>query len=161
MLEQLDSVPWSSLPQPPWNRPTAVPDAIRELALASSEEAAGRAYNAFLYAVGNNHAGTYFPVVLRALPFLGEILRHAGPNGREATLDVLVDLAGSFEPDPEYRLVATSTAREVALQDLVYQAIAQFAVAITALAVSEIPETRAQRLAAELLELLAGRQGAA
>lgn len=127
--------------------------------MASSEEDARRAYNDFLYAVGNNHAGTYFPIILRALPFLEEILRHTGSRAREAALDVLVDITGSFVPDPEYRFIATSAEREVALQDLVYQGIAQFAETITVLAESDVPEVRVRRLAAEVLELLADRQG--
>lgn len=46
MLDQLDSVPWASLPQPKWNRPAAVPDAIRRLAAPTSREDARQAYNA-------------------------------------------------------------------------------------------------------------------
>ncbi len=61
-----------------------------------------------LYAVGNNHAGTYFPVVLAVVPFLGEILREGGATARLWALDVLIDLIGSFEPEPGFEIAATS-----------------------------------------------------
>src|SRR5689334_8277474 len=105
MFDQLDSIAWTSFPQPSGNRPTTVPDAIRRLATPASDDDARHAYNDFLYAIGNNHAGTYFPVVLHTLPFLGEILRSTSSRARETTLDVLVDLAGSFEPDPDHQEV--------------------------------------------------------
>lgn len=52
-----------------------------------------------LYAIGNDHRGSYFPIVLDAISFLGEILVGGSPRARARTLDVLLDLLGSFEPD--------------------------------------------------------------
>src|SRR5262245_44878520 len=57
------------------------------------------AYHQVLYAFGNNHAGTYYPVALVAVPFLLEIAAHGGPWARVGALDILVDLTGSFEPE--------------------------------------------------------------
>jgi hypothetical protein len=147
MLEQLDSVIWHSLSQPSWNKPATVPESIRGLAAATSEHGALGAYNDFLYAVGNNHAGTYFPVVVQTLPFLEEILRHGGARAREVTLDVLVDLTGSFQPE------LTEGAAE--LRALVRHDVARFADVIKALAASASPESKTYQLASEVLEILA------
>ena len=151
---ELDSIPWASLPQPSWNGPTAVPDAIRRLAALKTGEDARRAYDDFLYAVGNNHAGTYFPVVLHTLPFLEEILRSPPGLAQQTTLDVLVDLLGSFAPDPGHQVVGTSTGKSVALQKLVREGVARFADVIATLARSGSPEAPTRRLAEALLECL-------
>ena len=58
-----------------------------------------------VYAVGNNHEGMYWPVAVAVVPFLGEILESGGPVARARTLDVLIDLVASFEPDADYEHV--------------------------------------------------------
>jgi hypothetical protein len=45
--------------------------------------------------------GSYFPIVLDAVPYLGEILAMGTPRVRARTLDVLINLVGSFGPDAE------------------------------------------------------------
>jgi len=75
MLEDLAEVPWGSLAQPDWNAANdEVPFALRALAAAASEHEARETYHQVLFALGNNHAGTYYPVALAAVPFLGQIL---------------------------------------------------------------------------------------
>jgi len=71
------------------------------LAAAASEAEGGEAYHRMLYALGNDHAGTYFPVVVPAIPHLVDVAVHGQQWARHAALDVLVDLTGSFGPDPE------------------------------------------------------------
>jgi hypothetical protein len=109
MLDGLASVKWQLEAQPSWNSPHEVEQAIRDLACATPESGS-RAYSRMLYALGNNHAGTYFPVVLAVIPFLGEVLRDPECNSvaRARALDVLVDLLGSFDPEPGFEFVATA-----------------------------------------------------
>jgi hypothetical protein len=54
---------------------------------------------------GNDHAGTYYPVVLSVVPFLAEILREGEETARLITLDVLLDLLASFHPEPAFENV--------------------------------------------------------
>jgi len=75
-----------------------------------------------LYAVGNHHAGTYYPAVVTVVPFLGAILRSGGPIARLRTLDVLIDLLGSFWPAAGFEVVATPTGNR-ALRDLLRQEV--------------------------------------
>ncbi len=89
MLEKLDLIDWAALPQPDWNAPSSVPDAIRELAKGIN---APTQSSRLLYAVGNDHAGTYYPVVLWVIPFLGELLADSPSSIRETVLDILIDL---------------------------------------------------------------------
>jgi hypothetical protein len=100
MLEALNTVAWASLPQPEGNRPDAVPRALLELASAVSEVEATQAYHRFLFAVGNNHAGTYYQVVLATVPFLGQLLASGGDATRRASLEALIDLTDCFVPAP-------------------------------------------------------------
>jgi hypothetical protein len=100
MLDALTTVKWHLEIQPSWNAKDEVAQAIRSLALAT-EETGSAAYSRMLYAIGNNHAGTYFPVVLALVPFLGEILRapEYSDAARSRALDVLIDL--DLKPDVE------------------------------------------------------------
>jgi hypothetical protein len=103
MLEGLDAVSWDLLPQPNWNLRGEVPAALRGLASCATIDEAEKAYDRFLYAIGNNHAGTYFPVVLATLHFLREILESGSAISRDVVLDVLIDLTKSFELDVDFR----------------------------------------------------------
>ncbi len=120
-LDELDRVVWRPEDQPSWNKQGEVAEALRDLALASLETGQ-EAYSRLLYAVGNDHAGTYYPVVVTVVPFLGAILRSGGPTARLRTLDVLVDLAGSFAPEPGFEVVATPTGN-LALRELLRQEV--------------------------------------
>jgi hypothetical protein len=80
MLERLDSIDWDRLPQPAKNAPGAVPRCIRRLAAAVTLDEATHPAGRFLWLVGNDHAGQYFPVALHTVPFLGEIIREGSPR---------------------------------------------------------------------------------
>ena len=101
MLDSVDQIELSRRQRPREGRSGEVAAALRALAFAASEEDAEVAYHRVLFAVGNNHRGSYFPIVLDAIPFLGEVLGGGTRFGRARALDVLIDLISSFEPDPE------------------------------------------------------------
>ncbi len=76
MLNGLKHVRWEEFSQPSWNDAEAVPSALRALA-DTTEIDDFTSYNRLLYAMGNNHAGTYFPVALPTIPFLAQVLKRA------------------------------------------------------------------------------------
>jgi len=90
------------LPQPDWNTPSTLAEALARMALVTNEVEAERAHHDVLYAVGNNHAGTYYPVVLEAIPFLAAIVREGECWPTHAALETLIDLFGSFWPEPGF-----------------------------------------------------------
>lgn len=149
MLDSLDQVPWTTWPQPEWNGPGTVPSSLRRLGAASSEESARRASDAVLYALGNNHAGTYFPIALPAIPFLAELLREGTLLVRAATLEVLVDLVGSFQPAPGYEVFDGNP-----LERSVKAAVARLRPEVRGCAREGSPGTPIVSLATQLLELL-------
>ncbi len=123
MLEGIENVRWDLEAQPPSNAKGEVADALRALA-AASPETGHAAYTRLLYALGNNHAGTYYPVVLAAVPFLGAILRDGGPTARLGALDVLIDLVGSFAPEPGFEVVSSSAGRRPLKEALMDEVLA-------------------------------------
>lgn len=123
--------------------------------MAASEVEAERAYDRVLYAVGNNHRGTYFPVVLDVVPFLGEIVEHGGRWACARALDVLIDLVGSFGPDSE--VVTDGDIRPEDLPALLRSRVREFVPGIQTLA-GDSSVAEIQQLARDLLECLASRE---
>ena len=101
----------SHFPQPESNDSGSVEAALDGLRDAEDESAASEAYDAFLWAVGNNHAGTFYPVILGVLPEIEQIAscdgsQPADANGKawaqRAAMESLIDLGGSFVPEEGY-----------------------------------------------------------
>lgn len=155
-IEQLASTSWESFAQPPGNAPSAISDAIRRLSAANTADAAALAYNAFLFAVGNNHAGTYFPVVIEALPFLEEIIREGSAVARNAALDVLIDLVGSFEPDPDFQWLCTGLDDKRLVRDVLRERVVALDDLITRFALDLSAEHETRERAGALLDLIRG-----
>ena len=90
------------IPHPPNVTPVEVKSALRSLVTVASESDAERGYHRLLSSLGNDHAGTYFPVAVCVVPFIGELLRYHNPMTRKAALNALADLTTSFEPEPGF-----------------------------------------------------------
>ncbi len=87
-------------PSAQWYRPDTVPAAF-ELLLAVSDEDEGRAaYNAMLFAVGNNHAGLLYPAAVPAAPLLARVARERESWIRWAALEILIEFT-AFRSDRE------------------------------------------------------------
>lgn len=154
MLERVNDISWSSFSQPPWNGEGTVPSALVLLSNCTSKSEAVIAYHRVLYALGNNHAGTYYPVVLQALPFLGEIVQQGTPAAREGALDVLIDLIGSFCPEPGFEKIDTAGARSVDLEMSLLRAAQGLRPVLTSIEMTDQTSSRMGELARDLLELL-------
>jgi hypothetical protein len=89
----------SRFPQPESNDPGTVEAALDALRNARDESTAHEAYDAFLWAVGDNHAGTFHPVVLAVLPEIERILVDGSAWAQRAVMESLIDLGGSFVPE--------------------------------------------------------------
>ena len=124
MLDGLDTISWDDLPQPKWNGPGEVPKALLALAAIANQRDADAAYNRFLCALGNNHAGTYYPVALWAIPFLGPLLATGTSIVRETVLDILIDLTGSFAAESGFECVRGPSGSEIILKVGVRQVVA-------------------------------------
>jgi hypothetical protein len=153
MLEALDQVDWDGLAQPPTNVRGAVPASLRVLAVVASQSDAEDAYHRVLFAFGNNHSGTYYPVAVSAVPFLGDVLRDGASEARETTLEILIELVGSFEPEIGYETIETAGGDRRDLRVVLEAAVRGLAPHIRACTNDESSE-RERALARELLRCL-------
>jgi hypothetical protein len=71
---------------------------------------AERGSHRVLAVIGNDQAGTYYPVAVSVVPFLGELLTHQNQFTWTAALSALVDLLASFETAPGYEVFDTPVA---------------------------------------------------
>jgi len=82
---------------------------LLELILLNKESKITNTYDNVLFSIGNNHAGTYYPVILDALDIIIEVARNAQNEiARNCALEIISDLSFSFEPDAEnYKSIST------------------------------------------------------
>jgi hypothetical protein len=103
MEDAISAVNWGLWIQPSNNSPHTVPGELREILSASDEESSWEAVIRIERACGNSGPGTYYPVVLPAIPILAMIAQ----NGKEwqswAAAEILTDWLFSFHPDFKYR----------------------------------------------------------
>lgn len=92
----------AQFPQPESNDSGSIEAALGALRNAEDEATALEAYDAFLWAVGNNHLGTFYPVILGVLPEIEQILVGGTVWAQQAVLESLIDLGGTFVPEPGY-----------------------------------------------------------
>lgn len=98
----LEAARWDQYDGPATYEPSSVAAALELLAESSTLEEGWEAYNAVLFAIGNNHAGTYYPAVIGALPILVDMTQADRPWARFAAVQVLIECAWSFQPEPGF-----------------------------------------------------------
>ncbi len=140
MREQIHLPDFSASTEPPWNNPQSLPSAFEAVMLAGNEESSQTAYHRLLSAIGNDHAGTYYPVALEILPATEAILRDGSAWARRIALEVLIDLFGSFEPEPGFEVH-----RGVELERAVRSGIVGFAPCLGELASGDEVDARGAR----------------
>ena len=154
MLENLDEVAWEGIAQPEWNSPDEVPNALRAVLTIQKSSDADKAYQRLLYSLGNNHAGTFYPIATAAVPFLGELLHHENVLIRQVVLNVLVDLLGAFEAAIGFETVTCSDGRTLPLKLSLRSTVGQFSTTIDRCATNSKDDAREHKLAIELLRLV-------
>ena len=141
----------SDLPQPEWNDPDSVAQALRALQDAHDASSALEAYDQFLWSVGDNDAGTFHPVVLAALPELERLLVGGSFWAQRAVMESLIDLSGSFVPAPGH-----ASRGGVAVQPALQAAVRAMRPQVLPLSTGH--DARSES-AAELLELIDDQAG--
>jgi hypothetical protein len=104
MLEGLDLVEWAAFPGPESFDPAEVPRALTAVSRATSAAGAREASSRVLFAIGNDHRGTLYPVALPAAPFLLEVVRDGARWARLAAITALAD-AVLFSPEEGHEVV--------------------------------------------------------
>jgi hypothetical protein len=113
-----DNIEWGAYAQPWGKPPDTVPRLLARLAAVGRNGSDEDLRSPLLFAVGNDHAGSYYPIAVPAVWCLPEVLRDGTDAARWQTLDLLTDLLGSFDPDPEaVPLVTEQETLRVALRE--------------------------------------------
>jgi hypothetical protein len=91
--ERIRSVRWEQYAGPELYRPGELVEALIALAHFDQSKARYGLDNMVLFAVGNNHAGTYYPAILEATDILIEIEQESEvPGSRKCARAILNDL---------------------------------------------------------------------
>lgn len=91
----------AEFPGPRWYEPKSVPRALALLRSVRSEADARAAYDSVLFAVGNNHAGSLYPIATAAVHDILRIIAEQSGWSRSAALEILGELL-RFAPDPGF-----------------------------------------------------------
>ncbi len=154
MLETLDTIQWALLSQPEWNKADAIPNSLLKLAACNYESGWHDAYMDFLSAVGNNHAGTYYPAVLHTFTFLSEILTDGSNSSQVGVLNALMELGTCFSPEPGYEYIEDSNSYRTKVSALLAQEIEKLLPLIHAIIAHPQKDAETKTFASQLLELL-------
>jgi hypothetical protein len=112
------------------------------------------AYNKLLYAVGNNHAGTYYPVALVLVCDLARLLTAEQTWPRVSALEVLLDLCASFEPQPGFESILLPDGSSRNTSAAFHDAALELVPLLRSIADSATARAREKKLVAEILETL-------
>lgn len=145
---------FSHYPAPEWNRPNSIIAALKDAQAANDHSSAMAAYNRVLYAIGNNHAGTYYPVAAVLVPALAPLLEGGQSWPRIAALEVLDDLTCSFEPEPGFESMTLSDGTLCSTEEALHRAIAGLEPLLQSIRNSDSFSREERELAEEILMVL-------
>ena len=94
MFERIAEVAWDSYPRPSYIKVCRVPEALRALYYADEKDDSKDVADQLSWAVGNDHCGSYYPVLLGALPFIEDVLRNGGIRSKSIALCFLYNILG-------------------------------------------------------------------
>lgn len=152
LLRLIDATRWQDFAQPEWNGPETVARMLRRIVLEPDALSCETdANNEALYAFGNNHAGTYYPVLLPAMPVLQSLVRSGAPVQQRLALCVLDDLYACFHPEPGFE-IAVIDGEAVQVECMFRTSVRALRPALEEIAAGGGPNARLGR---ELLALIA------
>ena len=99
LLDAVDHVSWSAYASPEHYKPSEPPRAFRHLVSAQNESDATATYNEMLFAIGNNHRGSYYAAARPAVPLLVQAAVMLSGWPRSTAVEILTDLTLSFGPE--------------------------------------------------------------
>lgn len=111
-----NEIDWAAYAQPWGQSPDTVPGLLARL-VSIEDGSRDDLRNRLLTALGNDHAGTYYPIAVPAVRCLAEVLRAGTDAARWQALEIAIDLLGSFEPDPNVVPVSDREALNTALRE--------------------------------------------
>jgi hypothetical protein len=145
---------FSSYPGPEWYQPQSVSRAIAAAWEARDESSATAACDNILYAIGNLHAGTYYPVAPVAVSAMAPLLTSESRWPRLAALEVLSDLCGSFLPEPGFESTTLADGSPCSTAGALRDVIGEFAPLLRMFLNSPAADAMEVELATHILDAL-------
>jgi hypothetical protein len=119
LLDAVDRVAWGAYGGSEYYDEREPPSAFRQLVEAHDEASAHAASSAMLFAIGNNHRGTYYPAARAAVPLLVQAAATLDGWPRWSAVDVLTDLMLDFALEDD----ATDSPEQGALDGAFLEAV--------------------------------------
>ena len=102
-IEKVNSIDWTKYSGPKYYDPLKARDAMLKLVVLSEESQNNATYNEVLFAIGNNHGGTYYPAIQGALKIITSVaLSHEVEVARNCALEILIDIYASFDAEVDH-----------------------------------------------------------
>ncbi len=100
LISEVNNIDWPSYAGPDYYDYKSVPVTLRRLILLNEENNFDSVYNSVLFAIGNNHCGSYYPAIIDALPIIFTVATTGDSEiSRNCALLILTDLYRSFCPE--------------------------------------------------------------
>lgn len=98
-MKEVNRIDWSEFNGPALYSPCRLENVLAELVEMSAIEDANSLGDKILNSLGNNHEGTYFPAVLKALDILIEVEKRTTDPGKRMCIEAVLNDIYYFEPD--------------------------------------------------------------
>ncbi|WP_153798776.1 hypothetical protein [Foetidibacter luteolus] len=99
-IDVVESTNWKAFRGPEYFNPDSVAPALSSLIHLRQDNDKWKVYNNVLFAIGNNHGGTYYPAVLSALPLLVRLLKTTENEvTRNCIFEIFSEWYYSFDPE--------------------------------------------------------------
>lgn len=99
-IDKVNQINWSQFKGSEYYTPTNIVTSLTNLINLRNEGEKWNVYNDVLFAVGNNHAGTYYPVIIDILPLTIRLLKSSQYElVRNCILEIFSEWYYSFRPE--------------------------------------------------------------
>ena len=150
--KEINRIDWKLFSGPEHYEPDRVSGALSSLISLKKESLSNKVYNNVLFAIGNNHAGTYYPAAQKALKYIIQTAISGNTEiAKNCALDMLIDLYASFYPEIGNYNLATSEELEQKVLNIIEASEEEFRNFIN----NELESSRNRQLAKELLDYIA------
>jgi hypothetical protein len=112
------TIDWTTYAQSEWNSADIFAEAVAAVRNAHDDESGRIACQELMRAAANNHAGTYWPVMVPMMDVCAEAIAHGSTWSKRAVLAFLDDIFASFAPEPGFEVVESAGER-VPLRDII------------------------------------------
>ena len=109
ILDKIQSTNWEEYNGPEYYNYKEVVPTLIGLTKVYTDEQNKQTYNNVLFTIGNNHAGSYYPAILKALPIIIKIAETTNNEiVRNCALNIIDDLYCCFGPESgSYNKIST------------------------------------------------------